>query len=130
MGLIFGHNARKIVTKGSLMASYQYVDEEECVVITRARHSGDNRPVVVIRLGELYKYADDGFLAKASVELCELLGFGVSGFAAQEIARFINERLEDLLTMKPIPENQRRVLDIDEVVMRERGMTVIGTVKH
>lgn len=130
MGLVFGQNARRIVSKGSLMASYQYVDEKEAIVLARARHSGANRPVVVIKLDELFKYADDGFLAKAAIEIANILDFGVSRYAANEVALFINDLLEDLLTMKPMPMEMRKGVDIERVIQNDRGgLTAIGTAR-
>ena len=110
MAFPFGRFSRKQCTRHGIVASLQYDDEDEaCLAFTPMRYSGDNaqRPVTVIHLRDLWKYAEDEFLVKASTEMCENLGFGLSPFTRRDLAFLINDLIVELCAMPPLPMNMK-----------------------
>jgi hypothetical protein len=110
MGIEFGKNARKQIARGDLVASFQYVNGEEAVVLWRLNTLNSslalkNYGAVVIGLSCAFKYADDDYLVKQSRTYAKVMGFGDTAREAHKIATFIQDMLIELCTMKPIPES-------------------------
>jgi len=130
---IGGKAARHHMHRDGIGCWFQYDDEEKpCMAFyhmpTATR--GQNPPVAVARLDELYKYDDDGYLWRVTKEWCQLLRGTYNKFEHRNLFFFVNDCLSYLLHMKPFPEQLRdRMPDIDIVQTDDRRfkLAVQGT---
>jgi len=129
MGIEFGKNARKQITRGDMVASFQYVNGEESLCLWRLGALGSplalrNDGAVVIGLSAAYKYTEDDYLVRQSTKLAKVMGFGRSKFSAYRIASFIQDMLIELLTMQPEPI-EAKPEDKAEVAVRDKHVSLV-----
>ena len=120
MGIEFGKNARKIVERGDMACSFQYVNEQESAcfypLLRRGNGSAANKPFCyVIALDAAWKYADDRYCMKQAAIAARLMGFEVTRKQCVKIASFFQDMLIELLTMKPMPYSMYPKMDLHNV---------------
>jgi len=101
-------------------------DRRPCMVFYAAAHRGNNRPVCVAYLDDLYKYADDGYLWRATKEWTEILRGSYSRMEHRNLYFFTNDCLHYLLHAKPFPEQHQERPDIDFVQTSDGGFLIVG----
>jgi len=97
------------IARGGIVVSLQYVQGEPSIVLfpIRKRHK---QTAFIICLSAAWKYADDDYLAQQAKVAAEVLDMGTDRFTVYNIARAINDSLEDLVMMKPEPEEKPQVI--------------------
>jgi len=108
--LLGGPKARSTrLMRGGIVVSMQYVNNEPAMVLfpfrKRAQQAG-----YIICLSAAWKYADDIYLSRAAYKAAEVMGLGTESFTVYNVARAINDNLEDLVKMKPEPEETPQVI--------------------
>lgn len=125
MGIEFGRNSRKTVTRGDMICSLQYVNEEEACVFwathrirsTKARE--DKAGAYVIPLSSTWKYANDAYCVQQAQIGADVLGFGSHDKSAvKKLASFFQDMIIELLKMKPMPFSMQRSADITDVTVK------------
>lgn len=108
--ILGGPNARgQRVMRGGIVVAYQYVNKEPALVLFPMRPRMQ-RAGFIICLSAAWKYADDNYLAQQAYAAAEYMGLGTDSFTVYNVARAINDNLEDLVKMKPEPEEKPKVI--------------------
>ena len=108
--ILGGPNSRsQRVSRGGIVVSMQYVQGEPAMILfpLRKRHK---QAAFIICLSAAWKYADDDYLAQQAKVAAEVLNMGLDRFTVYNIARAINDSLEDLVKMKPEPVEKPQVI--------------------
>ena len=110
MVILGGPNARgHRVMRGGIVVCYQYVQGEPALVIFPLRPRVQKTGFIIC-LSAAYKYTDDVYLVQQAYKAAEILGMGTESFTVYNMARAIEENLEDLVMMKPEPEEKPQVI--------------------
>lgn len=92
--------AHAIRQHGDITAIYTWINDERALVLLATYRKGG---WYVVMDSAAWQYDDDGYLMRAAVKACDVLGFGESAGTAFHIARIIHEGLGDLVLMPPEP---------------------------
>lgn len=96
------------------------------VIFKAMAHGRPNRPVHLIHLRDLYKYADDGFLWRATQEMVTNLTGDYSRFEHNNLFFFVNDCLQYLLESKPFPEQARARPELELQQDGESSFVLVG----
>ena len=108
--ILGGPNARgHRVMRGGIVVCRQYVNHEPALVIFPLRPRVQKTGFIIC-LSAAYKYTDDVYLVKQAYKAAEITGLGTDSFTVYNMARAIEENLEDLVMMKPEPEEIPQVI--------------------
>ena len=108
--ILGGPNARGFrIMRGGIVVCYQYVNKEPALVIFPHRPRMQKTGFIIC-LSAAYKYTDDVYLVKQAYKAAEMLGMGTDSFTVYNMARAIEENLEDLVMMKPEPEREEKII--------------------
>lgn len=96
------------------IVTFQWVNDEPSMCILRAFNG--RKSAYVIGLSSAYKYTDDAYLVRQSIIAAGVFGMHGEKSAVKSIADCIIENLDDLVKMKPEP---------DEAVVEREGPKMI-----
>lgn len=114
--ILCGPNARgHRVMQGGIVVCYQYVNHEPALVIFPLRPR-ITKTGFIICLSAAHKYTDDVYLVQQAYRAAEMLGMGTDRFTVYNMANAIEENLEDLVMMKPEPEEKPKVIGEGQIV--------------
>lgn len=102
-----GPNARGTRTVGDIIVSRQYVNGEPALVLWPKRPTA-RAGAFVICLSAAFKYDDDAYLVQQSLKAAEVMGMFPTKQTVYRIADAINSSLDDLVSMKPEPEEAKK----------------------
>lgn len=108
MGVVLGADARHVITRGELVASFQYVNDEPAVCFYPRYRSAYGRPsaAYIICLSSFWKYVEDAYLVQQSRIAAKIMGFDEnSKQTVFRIASFMQDMMNDLVVMKPQPDS-------------------------
>ncbi len=107
--MLGGPKARGQRILRGIVVSYQYVDGEPALVLFPLRKF-PGAGAMIICLSAAWQYTDDNYLVQSAQKGAEMMGLGSTKAAIYSVATVINECLEDLVKMKPEPEEHKRVI--------------------
>jgi hypothetical protein len=113
--LFGGPDSRRIVHRGEFACSFQYVDEEPTLIFA-ARYRNNrvpNPPVIAIPLSQAWKWNEPDYVAQACFACVGILGFEQATYRTVKFAEFVNDMLQDLVEMKPLPESMRQTVEVE-----------------
>ena len=90
---------------GDVVCSFQYVNEEPAMVLF-PRHT-KRGGAYVICLSAAYKYTDEKYLLSQAITASEVMGMGTGKSTVLRIAEVIVSGLQDMIEMKPEPEDEK-----------------------
>lgn len=102
-----GAKARGTRTVGDIIVSRQYVNSEPALVLWPKRPTA-RAGAFVICLSAAFKYAEDDYLIEQSMKAAEVMGMFPTKQTVYRIADAINSSLDDLVSMKPEPEDEKK----------------------
>lgn len=102
-----GAKARGTRTVGDIIVSRQYVNSEPALVLWPKRPTA-RAGAFVICLSAAFKYAEDDYLIEQSMKAAEVMGMFPTKQTVYRIADAINSSLDDLVAMKPEPEDEKK----------------------
>ena len=108
MGIVVGGpNARKVRRIGEFVLAFQYVNDEEAMVLYPARPSRSAGAFVVC-LSSAYKYAGSNgyptkYMLEQAVTACKVMDMQPGRSTLRAIIDVIVDGLVDLIEMKPMP---------------------------
>lgn len=108
MSVVLGADARHVITRGELVASFQYVNEEPAVCFYPRYRSAHGRPsaAYIICLSSFWKYVEDAYLVQQARIAAKIMGFDEnSKQTVFRIASFMQDMMNDLVAMKPMPDS-------------------------
>lgn len=103
------------IMRGGIVVCYQYVNHEPALVIFPHRPRIQKTGFIVC-LSAAHKYTDDVYLVAQAYKAAEVLGMGTDSFTVYNMARAIEENLEDLVMMKPEPEEKPTVIGEGQIL--------------
>lgn len=107
--MLGGPKARGQRILRGIVVSYQYVNGEPALVLFPLRKFPGVGAMIVC-LSAAWQYMDDNYLAQSARKGAETMGLGTTKAAIYNVATVINECLEDLVKMKPEPEEHKQVI--------------------
>lgn len=114
--ILGGPNARgHRVMRGGIVVARQYVNHEPALVLFPLRKRMQSAGFIIC-LSAAWKYADDHYLAQQAYVAAEYMGLGTDSFTVYNVARAINENLEDLVMMPPEPEEKPDIIGEGQIL--------------
>lgn len=103
------------VMRGGIVVALQYVNGEPALVIFPFRQRIEKTGFIIC-LSAAHKYTNDVYLVQQAYRAAEMLGMGTERFTVYNMANAIEENLDDLVQMKPEPEEKPKVIGEGQIV--------------
>jgi hypothetical protein len=111
MGVMLGGpKARQVRVVGDVVISYQYVNNEPAMCIFPKRKRAIRQGAYIICLSTAWKYADPDYLVRASIVALKYMAMDTEPSTVNRLCNIILDNLEDLVKMKPEPEDEQTVI--------------------